>query len=189
MPLGALLLHGGSNLEGVTLMNASQAMSAGGSSRRNSSWLDDGTTDSSMLVQQKRLQVYSDTWLFDLHKNRWQLLANSSTPIPLMRHSGTVHVQPEFGVLQVVLFGGTTIYGEGRRMQAASMSDLMLLDLSAEKPEWHVVRINTTQAGTVSSAVDSPNSGICSVPGTSNLLLRRQKVSMLCLLPTSTHVS
>lgn len=172
MTKGALLLHGGTNLAGVTLGTGSPAASAGQSTWR----LDSKMKDNSLLTNQKGLQAYSDTWLYDIGRNRWQLLVHSSTPIPLMWHSGAVHVAPQITYPRVVLFGGTTIYRQGRLRQAASVSHLMLLDLHAQQLAWHMVQINITKGGTTMSAHDNPNSGICSVPGTSSYLMRRRKV-------------
>lgn len=183
---GALLLHGGTNLEGVSFDVVDRTTSPQQSPRSSSTTLNDNAQDRSFLTRQKGLRVYKDTWLYDIGSNKWRLLPNSSTPIPLMWHSGTV--QSDNGAHQVVLFGGTTIHA-GSGMQVASVSDLMLLDLSAQQLRWRTVPINITAVGSGVLAFSPPNSGICSVPGTSNYLLRQRKVSMWYLAAHNDHVS
>jgi hypothetical protein len=171
MPEGALLLHGGTNSADVEFGPGSwRPYQYTGTS------VSDRVRNSSQAGQQKPLHAYDDTWLFDLARNRWEQLPGSRTPIPLVWHSGTVRATDAGH--QVVLYGGTTILEQNGQKQAAGVSGIMLLDLSARNLKWQTVPVDSTQAGTRASGAEYPNSGICTVPGTPNLLLRRQEVSM-----------
>jgi hypothetical protein len=160
---GALLLHGGSNLDN-TYFNETR-----------------GTKDN--LPWQKGFQMYSDTWLFDLGRNSWQLLAGVATPVPLMWHSAAVHNGS--GVQEVVLFGGTTADVAGKRLDQSV--NIMQLDLSDRDLVWRAIPVNVT-GGKDTLKTKYLNSGVCTLPGSDNFLLRQQKVSAhsgSCCLPAA----
>jgi hypothetical protein len=148
---GALLLHGGSNL--------------------NDTRFDE--TQKGGAPWQKGFQMYSDTWLFDLGRNSWRQLTGATTPVPLMWHSGSVYVNPDTGAEEVVMFGGTTLDRSSGKLDQSV--NVMQLDLTATPPAWRAIPINMTGSKDTLKT-KYPNSGVCTTPGAAAYLLRQQQV-------------
>lgn len=149
---GALLLHGGSNL--------------------NDTKFDD--TKKGGDPWQKGFQMYSDTWLFDLGKNSWRLLTGATTPVPLMWHSGSVYVNNDTKAKEVVMFGGTTLDRVTGKLDQSV--NVMQMDLTASEPAWRAIPMNVTGSKDALKT-KYPNAGVCTAPRAAAYLLRQQKVS------------
>lgn len=156
---GALLLHGGSNLDNT--------------------YFNETRGNANPWPWQKGFQMYADTWLFDLGRNSWRLLTGVTTPVPLMWHGGAVHIDPASGVKEVVLFGGTTYDRAASKLDQSV--NLMQLDLTDHDLTWRSIPMSIVVKGGGKDTLKTKflNSAVCTLPNTTTFLVRQQKVRPL----------